>query len=89
MLKEENIKTITQLRDAPMEVFEHSQEEPTYIFNRSKPVGVVMTPGKFNQMLEALEDSYDARELEFLAKMSDENDFVDMDKLWAKEDWPK
>lgn len=89
MLKTENIKTITELREDPIEIFEKSSKEPAYIFSRSKPVGVVMGVEKFNQLMGMVEDHIDSLELEIAAEATKGSRLVPLNDFWKKNKFAK
>jgi len=89
MLRAENIKTITELREDPIEIFEGSSKEPAYIFSRSKPVGVVMGIEKFNQLMEMVEDHIDSLELEIAIESTKDSKLVPLNDFWKKNKFAK
>lgn len=84
MINAENVKTITQLRTNPLKVFKESAAEPTFIFSRSRPVGVVMSVEEYNDLMETLEDYFDSLELKEAAAATKDKGLIPLDKFWER-----
>jgi len=56
-----NTKTITDLREKALEMLEQTKKAgPTFILHRSKPTAVMLSIEEYANMLEMLEDYFDA-----------------------------
>lgn len=85
MLKADNIKTITDMRQNTLALLEYVQksDEPVIILQRSKPKGVLLGFEKYQKMVELIEDYLDTIEAEEV--LSDKKTkFVELNKFWKK-----
>lgn len=56
-----NTKTITDLREKALEMLEQTRKGgPTFIFHHSKPKAVMLSIEEYSNMIEMLEDYFDA-----------------------------
>ena len=71
MLNIQTIKSLTELRNDPSGVVDLAKKlsEPIYIFNRSKPVSVLMDVNDYEEILDRLEDAIDALEMREFEKL--------------------
>lgn len=74
MLSRDLIKTITDLRSDPLKLFALAAKKssPFFIFNRSEPVGVVLSWKDYEKIEEKLEDLRDIAELKEAKATSEE-----------------
>lgn len=72
MLNTQNIKSLTDLRLDPTKVTQLAQDSdnPVYIFNRGKPVSVILDIKHYEELTEKLEDALDALEMKKIEKNS-------------------
>lgn len=65
MLNRELVKNITDLRTDPLEVFRDAEEKasPLFVFNRTEPLGVVLSWEEYERIQERMEDLRDIAEL--------------------------
>lgn len=65
MLNRDLIKNITDLRSNPLKLFAAAKKRgvPFFIFNRSEPVGVVLSWEDYEELEEKLEDLRDIADL--------------------------
>lgn len=90
MINPKTIRTISDLRENPLEVLEAARKlgEPIYLFYRSKPKSVVLDLGQFNQFLELLEDYHDAAKIKETLEDS-QTEFEPFEKFWKKAGFAK
>ena len=82
MLNTQTIKSLTDLRTNPAAITQLAKDEgPVYIFNRSKPISVLMDLEDYEDLIDRLEDALDAIEIKKLKKSSKKSDFVSLDEL--------
>lgn len=56
-----NTKTVTDLRERAVEMLEQTKKiGPTFILHRSKPKAVMLSIEEYSNMMEMLEDYFDA-----------------------------
>jgi prevent-host-death family protein len=74
MLSRDLIKTITDLRSDPIKLFALAKKKnsPFFIFNRSEPIGVVLSWRDYEEIEEKLEDLRDIVELKEAKATSEE-----------------
>lgn len=70
MLNTQYIKSITELRLDPTKITQlaRQSDNPIYIFNRGKPVSVILNVKLYEEMVERLEDALDAVEMKTFEK---------------------
>lgn len=70
MLNTQYIKSITDLRLDPAKIMKlaSQSDNPVYIFNRGKPVSVLLDVKLYEDMVEKLEDALDALEMKVFEK---------------------
>lgn len=70
MLNIHSIKSLSDLRTDPSQVAQLATDtkEPIYIFNRSKPVSVLLDIHVYQDLMEKLEDALDAVEMKQVEK---------------------
>lgn len=77
MLNTQAIKSLTDLRSNPSAVIALAKQVgPVYIFNRSKPTGVVLDIDEYGELVDWLDDVADAREIKRLKKKAKKSDFI-------------
>ena len=55
------LKSLTDLRSNPLFVSQLAKDEgPVYILNRNKPISVIVDVQEFENLLDRLEDAWDA-----------------------------
>lgn len=83
-----NIKTITDVREDTLGFFKNATKKgPVFVFHRSEPIGVVLSPKKFNELLETIEDYHDsllALELEKQVEQTPVSQLILADKALKK-----
>lgn len=87
MLNTKYIKSITDLRLDPTKItrLASQSDNPVYIFNRGKPVSVLLDVKLYEDMVEKLEDALDAAEMKVFEKNSkSKKDWISHDKLVKK-----
>ncbi len=60
MIDPNNISTISDLRFKTKEVLKKAIKKPVFLFNRSRPTGVLLSMKNYESILEALEDYQDS-----------------------------
>lgn len=73
---EDNIKTVTDLREQTLKLLTlvGQKKKPVFVFHSSRPTNVIMVPqDKYLEMLEMLEDYFDELEAIELEKEPKEN----------------
>lgn len=65
MFNRELVKNITDLRTDPLDVFRDAEEKasPLFVFNRTEPLGVILSWGEYERIQEKMEDLRDIAEL--------------------------
>jgi prevent-host-death family protein len=65
MFNKELVKNITDLRTDPLNVFRDAEEKasPLFVFNRTEPLGVVLSWEEYERIQEKMEDLRDIAEL--------------------------
>jgi len=65
MFDRELVKSITDLRTDPLDVFRDAEEKasPLFIFNRTEPLGVILSWEEYSHIQERMEDLRDITEL--------------------------
>jgi len=65
MFDRELVKNITDLRTDPLDVFRDAEEKasPLFVFNRTEPIGVILSWGEYAHIQEKMEDLRDIAEL--------------------------
>lgn len=82
MLNTQQIKGLTDLRLNPAAIaLLAKQEGPVYIFNRSKPVSVLIDIEEYEDLVDRLEDALDAEEIKEMKKTAKKEDFVSWENL--------
>ena len=87
MLNTQYIKSITDLRLDPAKItrLASQSDNPVYIFNRGKPVSVLLDVKLYEDMVEKLEDALDAVEMKaFEKKSKSKKDWISHDNLVKK-----
>lgn len=87
MLNTQYIKSITDLRLNPAKVTQlaSQSDNPIYIFNRGKPVSVLLDVKLYEEIVERLEDALDAVEMKaFEKKKKHKKDWIGHDQLVKK-----
>lgn len=71
MLNIHSIKNLTDLRSDPAKITQlaSEQQEPVYIFNRSKPVSVLLDIKVYQELIDTLEDALDSLEMRQFEKV--------------------
>ena len=78
------LKSITDLRANPLLISQIASDTgPVYILNRNKPVSILMGVAEYENMLDLLQDSKDAVEINELKKTAKKSDFVTHDQLFS------
>lgn len=82
MLNIQSIKSLTDLRTNPAAVSRLAKQlgEPVYIFNRTRPISVLLDIKEYEELVERLEDALDALEVKEMKKTAKAKDFV----AWKK-----
>lgn len=90
MINPRTIRTISDLRENPLEVLKSAEKlgEPIYLFYRSRPKGVVLDLEKFNTLMELVEDYMDALKIKEVLEDKD-SQFVDFEKFWNQHGFAK
>lgn len=85
MIKADNIKTITDVRQDTLAILKYAQEseEPVIILQHSKPKGVFLSFEKYQKLVEMVEDYLDTIEAEEVLRDKDTK-FVPLDKFLEK-----
>lgn len=80
MLNTQTIKSLTDLRLDPAGVIKLAENlaEPVYIFNRSKPLSVIMAIDEYENLIDRLDDALDTVEIKKIKKSSKKSDFVSL-----------
>jgi len=75
MLNIQFIKNMTDLRLDPAKITQlaRDSDNPVYIFNRGKPVSVLLDIQHYEEMIERLEDALDALEMRRFEKRPKNN----------------
>lgn len=84
MLNTQFIKSLTDLRSDPAQIAKLARESdnPVYIFNRGKPVSVLMDVNAYEELVEKLEDALDSLEMRnFERKEGKEEKWISHDEL--------
>lgn len=70
MFNTQNIKSLTDLRLDPAKVTKLAEQSnnPVYIFNRGKPISVLLNVKVYEELIEKLEDALDAAEMKEFEK---------------------
>lgn len=87
MLNTQYIKSLTDLRLDPAKItrLASQSDNPVYIFNRGKPVSVLLNVQLYEDMVERLEDALDAVEMKtFEKKIKSKKDWISHDELVKK-----
>jgi len=87
MLNTQFIKSLTDLRSDPAQITKLAQESdnPVYIFNRGKPVSVLMDIKAYEELVEKLEDALDGLEMKAFEKNeAKEDEWISHDELKKK-----
>ena len=87
MLNIQSIKSLSDLRTDPSQVTQLATDskEPVYIFNRSKPVSVLLDVHVYQQLMEKLKDALDAVEMKKAEKKPKKTkDWISHKKLKQK-----
>jgi len=85
MLTDDNIKTITDMRQQTLAIMQYAQknQEPVFIMQHSKPKGVFLSFEKYQKMVSLIEDHLDTIETETVLE-SKETKFMPLEKFWRK-----
>jgi len=82
MLNTKLIKSLTDLRASPAGIAQLAKDEgPVYIFNRNRPISVVMDIKDYDDLIDRLEDALDAAEVKEMMKTAKPEDFVPWEKI--------
>ena len=87
MLDTQYIKNLTDLRLDPAGIIKLTKQSdnPVYIFNRGKPVSVILDVKIYEEMVDRLEDAMDALEMrEFEKKPKKKTGWITQEKLIRK-----
>lgn len=87
MLNTNLIKSLTELRLDPARVIEVAQktDNPVYIFNRGKPISVILDIKVYEELVDKLEDALDTVEMKkFEKKAKKKTDWISHKKLVKK-----
>lgn len=90
MINPKTIRTISDLRENPLEVLKAAEKlgEPIYLFYRSKPKGVLVDLDKFNELMEFVEDYMDALKIKEVLE-DEETEFEPLEKFWKRHGFAK
>lgn len=85
MITNDNIKTITDMRQKALLILQYAQksQEPIFILHRSKPKGVFLSFEKYQKMVELIEDYLDVLDAESILE-DKKNKFIPLEKFWKK-----
>lgn len=79
-----NTKTITDLRENAVEMLEQARKiGPTFIFHHSKPKAVMLSIEEYSNMMEMLEDYFDALKAKELEEEGEKGG-ISLDQLIKK-----
>lgn len=84
MLNSQNIKSLTDLRLDPAKVTKLAEQSdnPVYIFNRGRPISVILNVKVYEELMEKLEDALDALEMKaFEKRPKRKKDWISHDEL--------
>lgn len=82
MLNTQTIKSLTDLRSNPSAVIALAKQMgPVYIFNRSKPMGVLIDIEEYDDLIDRFEDALDAEEIQQLQKTAKPSDFIPLEEI--------
>ncbi len=85
MLNTKVIKGLTDLRSDPQGITQLAKDEgPVYIFNRNKPISVVLDIDDYKaqeELIDKLQDAIDAAEIMEMKKTAKPSDFVPWEKI--------
>jgi len=87
MLDTQYIKNLTDLRLNPAGIIKLTKQSdnPVYIFNRGKPVSVMLDIKIYEEMVDQLEDAMDALEMkEFEKKPKKKSEWITHEQLIKK-----
>ena len=87
MLDTQYIKNLTDLRLDPTGIIKLAKQSnnPVYIFNRGKPMSVMLDVKIYEEMVDQLEDAMDALEMrEFEKKPKEKTNWITHEKLIKK-----
>ncbi len=86
MLNTKVIKGLTDLRADPQGISQLAKTEgPVYIFNRNKPISVVVDIDEYKaqeELIDKLQDALDVAEIKEMKKTAKPEDFVSHEKLF-------
>lgn len=86
MLNTKTIKGLTDLRADPQGITQLAKDEgPVYIFNRNKPIGVVLGIDEYKaqeELIDKLQDALDVAEIKEMKKTAKSGDFISHEKLF-------
>lgn len=82
MLNRNLVKSLTDLRADPAGISKLAQEEgPVYIFNRNKPISVVLDVEAYEELMDRVQDALDVEEIKEMQKTAKPEDFVSWDEI--------
>lgn len=82
-----NVMTVSDMRLRPHEVLARSQEEPVFLFHRSKPKAIMMSVEEYIRIQDELEDlelSVKAQKYEYERETFNKNDWLSLDEIKEK-----
>lgn len=83
MLNTKLIKGLTDLRIDPQGITQLAKTDgPVYIFNRNKPISVVVDIKEFEDLMDRLEDTLDAAEIKEMKKTAKPENFITHEQLF-------
>ena len=73
MFSKDLVKNITDLRTDPLDVFRDAEEKasPLFVFNRTEPLGVILSWEEYERIQERMEDLRDIAELKEAKEISE------------------
>lgn len=86
MLNTQYFKSLTDLRLDPAKITQLAtqSDNPIYIFNRGKPVSVLLDVKLYEDMVEKLEDALDAVEMKTFEKKNNKKNWISHKQLVKK-----
>ena len=83
MLKQSNIKTVTDIRQNTKQLIQEVEKstDPIYIFQHSKPKGVFLSFKRYQEIMENLEDYFDLIEAQQVLD-DQKTKFSPLDQTW-------
>ena len=85
MLNTQTIKSLTDLRLNPMAISQLAKDEgPVYIFNRNRPISVILDIEEFDDLMDRFQVALDAAEIKEMKKTAKREDFISHEKLFKE-----